>query len=100
MSRSAASGRSIFRSEKTVYSIRYLIDCDGVVSRQGYYEFDVDVSFYEIFDEVITDLLRPDNLASAATSSESRKGPRSVSLFYRQYESYSTRERLLSECGQ
>lgn len=33
-------------------------------ARQGYYEFDVDVSFYEIFDEMITDLLKPDNLAS------------------------------------
>ncbi|CAN0228063.1 unnamed protein product, partial [Pylaiella littoralis] len=31
--------------------------------QEGYYEFNVDVSFYEIFDEVITDLLRPDNLA-------------------------------------
>lgn len=31
---------------------------------QGYYEFNVDVAFYEIFDEMITDLLKPDNLAS------------------------------------
>lgn len=32
---------------------------------QGYYEFNVDVAFYEIFDEMITDLLKPDNLVSA-----------------------------------
>ncbi len=34
-------------------------------AQQGYYEFDVDVAFYEIFDEMITDLLQPDNLASS-----------------------------------
>lgn len=37
----------------------------------------MDVSFYEIFDEIITDLLRPDNLASAVTFlEESRMGAR------------------------
>eukprot|EP00903_Cladosiphon_okamuranus_P012440 g11653.t1 len=30
--------------------------------QEGYYEFNVDVAFYEIFDEMITDLLKPDNL--------------------------------------
>eukprot|EP00752_Nemacystus_decipiens_P002720 g2539.t1 len=30
---------------------------------EGYFEFNLDVAFYEIFDEMITDLLKPDNLA-------------------------------------
>eukprot|EP00904_Undaria_pinnatifida_P002469 jgi/Undpi1/12222/HiC_scaffold_5.g01898.m1 len=34
---------------------------DKAFGMQGFYEFDVDVAFYEIFDEMITDLLRPDN---------------------------------------
>lgn len=31
---------------------------------QGFYEFEVEIEFYEIFDELITDLLRPDNQVS------------------------------------
>lgn len=71
---------------------------------QGYFEFNVDVAFYEIFDEMITDLLKPDNLASTRNHATS-VGPfcfTSIFLTYKNNDKAKDRsrvQRLRDECG-
>lgn len=74
--------------------LHHLLCCSGLRC-QGYYEFDVDVAFYEIFDEIITDLLQPDSLVRTVVQGESRYRKRGFLFATSATQNESTNPRLV-----